>query len=695
MAQYCATPHLDEHCQFKTCNGSPTTNPSIVLSDHDGDDGDGYRYGERDGYHEGFQDGWQARGRDGDDRGYDTDADRSGSEFDEGNSYYSVDDSIKTENFDWAEQFQQPPIHEQPRGERIDRHQLVLDWTAHRQRIRAELRDLRDNDRNRLYHDGDIDQQIPDAGNQNYVAANPQDDSFGQAAFVTYFPVAADDNDHDQDFESRTIPVKQLLDQGHEFFPRSRKARERKSLVWTHIPVNNLEWVYRLMIQIYLKQGNSRDEAEQKSFRTLRLGILAGRRAVGQSTPFHQLGLQSSCHTIKVSEEGERTRDDTLSIFMPYVHWETSIAREHTGRIIESSTTATPDDIDHLPCGVQEKLLRYHIPSNPSFHHRRTLDQFHYPMLNSLEARDRDQVVENTWSEEALSTETPRNDIFPSIFRYVKDSHKRGWIKKSGHLTCCIVDRCASNVFDPHLFIDEKLNFMGPRNRGIVRFSNQLPQMDRQSALFGSITGTDNTRQRNTTTVADANQEFKILIDIKDVLDELDILRSIQKEQEGVLEHYQVPYLRDSPIAEYYLKRKPKEREDILTDLVKKATSAHEHLLQFIDMQQKQTNLAQLRSSEAVLASMRDILESSNRVQNSSRAILESNKQMMKQSEESGEILMTFTVVTIIFLPISTLASMFSLNAQELNDGKLSIGVVFAYIGERISDPWPSKSSSD
>ncbi|KAK7967967.1 uncharacterized protein PG986_002244 [Apiospora aurea] len=111
-------------------------------------------------------------------------------------------------------------------------------------------------------------------------------------------------------------------------------------------------------------------------------------------------------------------------------------------------------------------------------------------------------------------------------------------------------------------------------------------------------------------------------------------------------------------------------------------------------MQLKQTNLAQLQSSEDLLASMGDLLESSKRVQGYSKEILESIQKMKKQSDEATLMtekptlmretttLRRFTVFNVVFLSIALLELMFSLNAQELNVVKLALNDVFTYIGE-------------
>jgi Mg2+ and Co2+ transporter CorA len=51
-----------------------------------------------------------------------------------------------------------------------------------------------------------------------------------------------------------------------------------------------------------------------------------------------------------------------------------------------------------------------------------------------------------------------------------------------------------------------------------------------------------------------------------------------------------------------------------------------------------------------------------------------------RETVRQGRTIMLFTVVTIIFMPLSFVASVFGMNVAELNDGKLSIRTEFAYM---------------
>lgn len=97
--------------------------------------------------------------------------------------------------------------------------------------------------------------------------------------------------------------------------------------------------------------------------------------------------------------EIERDRTDMV-MFMPFIHWETDIARLQQHYImsdvddhVKTGKLFTDVEIGQLPCSIDEKLLRTYLWHPSPVHIRRTLDQsFHYT-LDDTKARDRDQVV--------------------------------------------------------------------------------------------------------------------------------------------------------------------------------------------------------------------------------------------------------------------------------------------------------------
>jgi membrane protein YqaA with SNARE-associated domain len=71
-----------------------------------------------------------------------------------------------------------------------------------------------------------------------------------------------------------------------------------------------------------------------------------------------------------------------------------------------------------------------------------------------------------------------------------------------------------------------------------------------------------------------------------------------------------------------------------------------------MDLKQKQANVSEARSS----------------------------RKQAEAAARHGRIILLFTVVTIIFLPMSFLTGWFSMNAKDLNNSKLGLGFIAAII---------------
>jgi Mg2+ and Co2+ transporter CorA len=96
-----------------------------------------------------------------------------------------------------------------------------------------------------------------------------------------------------------------------------------------------------------------------------------------------------------------------------------------------------------------------------------------------------------------------------------------------------------------------------------------------------------------------------------------------------------------------------KERRDTWTGIEQTARRAYGDLRDQMGLKQEQANVSEARSS----------------------------RRQAEASAKQGRIMLLFTVITIIFLPMSFMASWFGMNAKGINDGsKLPLGVVAAII---------------
>jgi ElaB/YqjD/DUF883 family membrane-anchored ribosome-binding protein len=150
-------------------------------------------------------------------------------------------------------------------------------------------------------------------------------------------------------------------------------------------------------------------------------------------------------------------------------------------------------------------------------------------------------------------------------------------------------------------------------------------------------------------TLLNIGTETKLLAEIKDIRDELNILRRVLQDQLNILPDFverlidEVGNKRSQEAAE--LKKKSKDQlklnEEYITDLSlmdKQCEMIYVSLTHLLDLKQKQANALEARFARDQAA----------------------------LTARQGKTLILFTIVTIIFLPMSFIAAFFAINIQEL-----------------------------
>jgi len=187
----------------------------------------------------------------------------------------------------------------------------------------------------------------------------------------------------------------------------------------------------------------------------------------------------------------------------------------------------------------------------------------------------------------------------------------------------------------------------------------------------------------------DITQEGEILKEIKDIMDELQIITHINECQGVVLSKFnqllleqnkalkkgkgsksksiatlnqQEEEFQASPadLAEATeLIVRSKARRVIVSNLYRKADRAYVAIRDLLELKQKQANISEARSA---------------------RQSAEEGAKQAEETTKQGFSIMLFTIVTILFLPLSSLASLFALDVPGLSNGNLPLGTVFAIL---------------
>jgi ankyrin repeat protein len=423
-----------------------------------------------------------------------------------------------------------------------------------------------------------------------------------------------------------------------------------------------------------------------------------------------------------------------VCVFMPYLHFETAEGRQKMQDAISRAET-----LDFVSNGMKrrrtrdEMLFDAHLSSSStSLHVRRTLDQFFYPNIDT-QSRDQDQVVyryqtkspgmgaepkifmvDQLWMW-VLGTnlivtafpqrwDQPKNDplnVLDGVIEVI-NSKTRDPVKSVYDLAMIITNRC-SGVFDRHRLGDEEYQFLDMFESSIgiatdketVLF-NQFNHASGQASdwlkshrkLNGSFSsppkscnGADDKDESSNycdedgqplfvDRLLDIGQETNLLAETKDIRDELNMIRTVLEHQNNVLLDFQ------EVICETYQGQHRSQFE---------AKKRFKDQQRMIDMHLKDIDRMD-KQAERIYHSITDLLDLKQKHANAFEARFA--RDQAAGTTRQSKTIMVFTIVTIVFLPLSFIASIFTINLKEFEH--LNLGYVAKYtfgIGFAISIP--------
>lgn len=431
-----------------------------------------------------------------------------------------------------------------------------------------------------------------------------------------------------------------------------------------------------------------------------------------------------------------------VCVFMPYLHFETAAGRQKMHDAIQRAGKLGPDQGVKRTRTRDEMLIDAHLSSSTtSLHVRRTLDQFFYPNIDT-QSRDQDQVVyryqtkgpgregggtdpkifmvDQLWvwilGTNLIVTsfpqrwEQPKNDPLNVLDGIIEDinSKTRDPVRNVYDLAIIITNRC-SGVFDRHRLGDDEYQFldMFESSIGIAtdretllfqRFNHASAQASswlkshrklnkfaqsrkrsgsgRDGALEEEDPDTDDDYHHGDGSplfvddLLDIGEETDLLAETKDIRDELNMIRTVLEHQKHVLIDFQEAIweiFHGQHRSQYDVKKRFKDQQ------------------RMIDMHLKDLDRMD-KQAERIYHSITDLLDLKQKHANAFEARF-ARDQAAGTSRQSKTI-MVFTIVTIIFLPLSFITSIFTINMKQFQN--LSLAYVSKYtfgIGFAISIP--------
>ncbi|KAI0528444.1 hypothetical protein GGR58DRAFT_495970 [Xylaria digitata] len=459
-----------------------------------------------------------------------------------------------------------------------------------------------------------------------------------------------------------------------------------KLVRWVHLPENNMEWVEVLITKIL-----GTPEATANVLRS----DLWSDRVRSTEKHFYSRCLRPVCtdfpyDSLNVSNH----RGSRAMLAIPYLHWamnEERLMLKNTVHLIKNGNNSLPntEPLIHTSGNKHRELLQTYLGRDHPLHVRRTLDQFYYFNLNDkdMDLRDKDQTISKYFRNNMMnnslrgSTKTPQNLDFPILmvdqlwlwvledntvitsfpYRWVNDGSidsynmtdvvaaverkilSKAWpvsIDSGTKLAELIANECSGIMFDlakhrdkwihTQEIYEDAIGNLANRESSLFRTFSQALKMSRDWGAEGGE------KERYA-----IKEEVELLDDIKDIRDELNMIRTIFETQKSAVEGTGM-FCNFSRLVDSRLK--DMDRID------QRAARTQDALSHLLDLKQKQAN-----AEETHFLSVQNI---------------ESGKQ--------SQAIMTFTVVTIIFAPLSFLTSFFAIEIADFPT--LTVGFVLKYL---------------
>ncbi|KAI0885990.1 uncharacterized protein GGS22DRAFT_179033 [Annulohypoxylon maeteangense] len=413
-----------------------------------------------------------------------------------------------------------------------------------------------------------------------------------------------------------------------------------------------------------------------------------------------------------------------IVLFMPFLHYETDERRRKMSKAIKN----VYEDRQVLDNSSRDSLIvNAYLKSEPRLHPRRTLDQFFYHGIDTS-ARDTDQVVyryckrhnkePKVFMVDQLWLWIIGKDLVITCFPQRWDQPKQdplnvldGIIEETNAKTrppIGSVCRC-SGTFDRHRLDNQDFQFldMFESSIGLVtdresqlfsRFNKASAQsaqwlqhhrrrrsMGRPARLpsFGSPNeyhGKD--MDQFPDALLDIGVETSLLAEIKDIRDELGIITGLLEGQLSTLDDFEMQ-ITDELRSNSGTGENRRAIDLAVTDIRKRSREQ----LRGLEIRKKDIERMD-HQAESLYRNLTDLLDLKQKHSNALEARFAGDQAVI--AARQGQTVMVFTIVTIIFLPMSFIAAFFAINLQEWEGGKLTIPYVSKYlfgIGLGVSVP--------
>ncbi|KAH8883113.1 hypothetical protein GQ53DRAFT_883648 [Thozetella sp. PMI_491] len=292
-------------------------------------------------------------------------------------------------------------------------------------------------------------------------------------------------------------------------------------------------------------------------------------------------------------------------------------------------------------------------------------------------------------------------------------SLRQGEISTAYDLALIIVDECSRVFFDRTKTNDRPPNLVDLFADAIRTVTYKQTAAFDQFLIYTYLASREYKRDRNAdastqNTLLNINPEGNLLKEAKDIMDEIHIMTRVKEQQLAVMESL-VKHIRRAMAPRIRSRRatltRPEASWDLALSSVMDGTPYESGTNPGVDAQRlKEEEVREqakwtLGKADQLLEDIRErITELQTLLQNAlytsaalkdlltlkqqQAGVIEA-REAVKQAAltlKQGQSIMLFTVVTIIFLPLSFFATLFGMNSVELNDGHYTLTEEFVYM---------------
>ncbi|KAJ5511931.1 Mg2+ transporter protein CorA-like/Zinc transport protein ZntB [Penicillium expansum] len=383
---------------------------------------------------------------------------------------------------------------------------------------------------------------------------------------------------------------------------------------WLHIPVNDLRFVQELMVQVSRERG--RDNNFYRSLIEFCQGSML-ELAAGDGNHYMMPHFQSARNS--TTEKNERSKGD-LNVLGEKKNFDgvaLYMPYLHWGVKPDREKKKSSSQFILNQDSSEEEKIKQSFGFKNYLHGSLTLDEYYYAALGNIDERDDDQVVGRYFAKQLELKQEPEP----------KDENKSPPARPIllvNQLWLWIIDDAVSESEETTTFVQRVIIELRKEN------GNSVPKAMRVAEVI-----------RDTATNLFDAKEIEFLRSGKK--SPLDIFReSIQeitlvRDQQHVCSLWKGPREKTQVEGDY---SSVDERDAVIVEMIRDAQSLQDAINKLLDLKQKQATIMEAQATR-------------------------------RQSDS----VMVFTVVTVVFLPASFLASLFALDIAEF--AHVNGGVVF------------------